>query len=162
MNGIDVLFLVLLVPFIIRGIKLGFVVQAAAIIAIVAGTWIAFRFSGLLAQWIGRVWEVSEMTLHIVAFVIILLAAVLVFNLIGRAIEKIVRFALLGWLDKILGAVMGAVKVFLVLGILILLFHPMNLKYHWIDQSVLDGSALYTPIKDAAYVIFPYFKELLA
>ena len=102
------------------------------------------------------------MTLHIVAFVIILLAAVLVFNLIGRAIEKIVRFALLGWLDKILGAVMGAVKVFLILGILILLFHPMNLKYHWIDQSVLDGSALYTPIKDAAYVIFPYFKELLA
>lgn len=162
MSVIDVVILIIFIPFIIRGIKLGFVVQAAAVVALIAGVWLAFRFSSMLGGWLAPLINASPKALQTIAFVIILILAILVFHLIGKGLEKVVHLALLGWLDKLLGGIFAAVKVVLVLGILIMLFNTLNTKYGWVDAATLGESFLYEPLKDAAYTIFPYFKELLA
>ena len=162
MSIIDVVFLIIFIPFVIRGIKLGFVVQAAAVVALIVGAWLAFRFSGLVAGWLAPLVHASENVLQTASFVIILILAILVFHLVGKGLEKVVNLALLGWLDKVLGGIFAAIKVILVLGILIMLFNTLNTKYNWVDAATLGESFLYEPLKDAAYAVFPYFKELLA
>lgn len=161
MSVIDVVILIFFIPFIIRGIKLGFVVQAAAVVALIVGAWLAFHFSGLVAGWLAPLVHASEKVLQTIAFVVILILAIVVFHIIGKGLEKVVHLALLGWLDKLLGGIFAAIKVILVLGLLIMLFNTLNSKYGWVDAQTLASSFLYEPLKDAAYAIFPYFKELL-
>ena len=163
MNLIDVIILIIFVPFVVRGIKLGFVVQAAAVVALVAGCWLAFHFAGLVSGWIAPVISgASPKALHTVAFVIILILAILTLHVIGKALQKVVQLALLGWLDRLLGGIFAAIKVILILGIFILLFSDLNHNYGWVDNNTLDGSLFYKPLKDLAYTIFPYFKGLFA
>lgn len=162
MSLIDIAILLIFIPFIIGGIKNGFMVQATSLVALVAGAWLAFRFSSLLASLIGPWLHVSEKVLNIGAFAIIMIASILLFALLGRGLKAIVNLALLGWLDKTLGAVLALVKVALILGILIILFSHLNAKFGWVEKEVLDSSLLYNPLKSLAYTVFPYFKELLA
>lgn len=163
MNLIDVIILIIFVPFVVRGIKLGFVVQAAAVVALVAGCWLAFRFSELLAGWLAPVISgASPKALQTVAFVIILILAILTLHVIGKAIQKVVQLALLGWLDRLLGGIFAAIKVILILSIFVLLFSDLNHTYGWVDNKTLDGSLFYKPLKDLAYAIFPYFKGIFA
>ena len=162
MSVIDIVILIIFIPFIIRGIKLGFVVQAAAVAALIAGAWLAFHFSGLVAGWIAPAVHASEKVLQTIAFIIILILAIVLFHVIGKGLEKVVHLALLGWLDKLLGGIFAAIKVVLVLGLAIMLFNTLNTKYGWVDSQTLGASLLYEPLKDAAYAIFPYFKDLLA
>lgn len=161
MSIIDIIILIIFIPFIIRGIRLGFIAQAAAVAALVAGVWLAFRFSALLAGWIAPAVDASPKALQTAAFVIILAVAIVLFHFIGKALQKVVHLALLGWLDKLLGAIFAAIKVILVLGIAVMLFNTLNTKYGWVDAQALGRSLLYEPLKDAAYAIFPYFRELL-
>lgn len=161
MNVLDVIIIIIFIPFIFKGIKEGFMVQAAAIAALIVGSWLAFRFAGLIGNAIAPVVKASPEILHAVGFALILIAAILVFHLIGQGLRKIVKLALLGWLDKLLGGIFSAIKVVLVLGLLIMLFNTLNTKYEWVSAKDLGSSVLYEPLKDVAFSVFPYFKELL-
>ena len=68
---------------------------------------------------------------------------------------------MLGWLDWILGVVFALLKAGLFIGICIVLFDTLNAKFEFVDNAVLDESVLYSPIRDIAYTVFPYLKELL-
>ena len=161
MNVLDIIIIVIFIPFIFKGIKQGFMVQAAAIAALIVGSWLAFRFAGLIGNAIASLVKASPEVMHAIGFALILIAAILVFHLIGQGLKKIVKLALLGWLDKLLGAVFAVIKVVLVLGLLVMLFNTLNTKYGWVSPKDLGASLLYEPLKDVAYSVFPYFKELL-
>ena len=99
--------------------------------------------------------------MHVIAFTVIMIAAVLIFRLIGKGVEAVVKLVLLGWLNKLLGVVFAVLKTGLILGILIILFNTVNAQFGIVKEETLSSSVLYTPLKDAAYSVFPYFKELL-
>ena len=54
MNIIDIIILCCLVPAVIRGISKGFVNQAYSLVALIAGVWLSFKFSGALGDWLVR------------------------------------------------------------------------------------------------------------
>ena len=49
----------------------------------------------------------------------------------------------------------------IILGVLIVLFHALNMKVHVVKPAVLDGSFIYTGLKDLTCQVFPFFKKLL-
>ncbi len=92
---------------------------------------------------------------------LLLIVAVLFFRLIGKGVETIVKLVLLGWLNKLLGVVFAILKVGLILGLIIIVFNTINAQVGIVKEEVLSSSVLYEPLKNAAYSVFPYFKELL-
>ncbi len=161
MNIIDIIILVCFVPAIVQGISKGFISQAVSLAAIIIGVWLAFHFSEAVGNFLSGYIEVSGAWLRAISFAVILLAAVLVLNLIGKALAKIVKFAMLGWLDKLLGIVISVVKVFLVIGLIVIVFDALNSKFGFVPQQTVDGSVLYKPLKDAVDVVFPYLKGII-
>ena len=61
----------------------------------------------------------------------------------------------------VLGLVFALIKTAIIVGVLIVLFHALNLKVHLVKPAVLDGSFLYTGLKDLTCQVFPFFKKLL-
>jgi len=161
MSTPDILIILCFVPFLIQGLTKGFIVQVMSVISVFAGVWLSFRFSDLVCGYIQPYLEVSERVLHVVAFVLIMAAAIGVFYLIGRILHGLVKVVLLGWLDRLLGIALSAVLGTMVIGVGIMLFNTLNTSFGFVSEETLAQSVLYGPLKEIAYTVFPYFKELL-
>lgn len=162
MNVLDIILLVCLVPAAIEGFRKGLVSQVVSLLSIFLGAWLSFRFSGLVSTWImPYLADASPALVQVIAFILIMLVAAAVLYLIGKAIKSLLKVVLLGGVDKLLGTVLALVKAGLVIGLLIILFNTVNTKFGLVKPEVLESSVLYGPIKDIAYAVFPYFKELL-
>ena len=86
--------------------------------------------------------------------VVILLIALFVGKFITAAVEK----ASLGWLNKVLGLVFSIAVSALIIGLLIIMFDTVNLKFGLVKGPVLQDSLLYGALKDFGNFAFPYLK----
>ncbi|MFA5713784.1 MAG: CvpA family protein [Bacteroidales bacterium] len=159
-NAIDLIILVFLLPGFIGGLIKGFTKQAAALLALVIGVWVAIYFSEALAS-LFKLWFKSEgVLIEIVAFGVLFIATLFGINLAGKIIARLLQIALLGWLDKILGLLFGVVKYGLILSIIIFLLTSLDNIYPFIPQEIVKSSLFYPIIKDFAPSLFSYFKNI--
>ena len=159
MATLDIILLCCFIPGIIRGISKGFLEQALALVGIVLSVWAAFRFSSLVCAWLKPYVELSETTLNVVSFALILVAVSLLVFLVAKLLTKVAELAMLGWLDKTLGLVFALAVNALVIGVFIVLFDTINTKFSLVKPEVLDGSIVYTTLRDLSYLVFPYLKS---
>ena len=159
MATLDIILLCCFIPGIIRGISKGFLEQALALAGIVLSVWAAFRFSSLVCAWLKPYVELSETTLNVVSFALILVAVSLLVFLVAKLLTKVAELAMLGWLDKTLGLVLALAVNALVIGVFIVLFDTINTKFSLVKPEVLDGSIVYTTLRDLSYLVFPYLKS---
>ena len=161
MNILDIILLICFVPAIIQGLRKGFIAQAISIISIVVGIWASARFANIVTAWIGQYITASEQVLKLVAFALILIAVFLVLAALGKMLEGVFRLVMLGWLNKLLGVVFALLKTVLIVGLLIIAFTSVNDTFKFVQESVLNESVLYPPLKKLAFEVFPYLKEIL-
>ena len=161
MNILDAIILIALIPAIIQGLRKGFISQAISIISIVAGIWASARFANIVTEWISQYITASEQILKIIAFALILVIVFIVLGLLGRLLESILKIVMLGWINKLLGLLFSLLKAVLIIGLIILAFSSLNSSIGLVKPEVIEGSALYEPVKDIAEAIFPYIKNML-
>ena len=162
MNVLDIILLVCLVPAVFQGFRKGLIDQLVSLLSVILGVWLSFRCSDLVSAWIlPYLGEVSPAVVQIIAFAVIMLAVAAGLYLVGKGLKAVLKFVLLGWVDKLFGMVFSLLKAGLVIGLLIILFSTVNDKLQLVKPEVLDASVLYGPIKEIAYAVFPFFKELL-
>ena len=158
MATLDIILLLCFLPGIIRGISKGFLEQALALAGIVLSVWAAFRFSGLVCTWLKPYVSFSETTLNVASFALILVVMSLLVFLVAKLLTKVAELAMLGWLDKTLGLVIALAVNALVIGVFIILFDTINTKFGLVKPEVLDGSIVYSSLRDLSYLVFPYLK----
>ena len=160
MATLDIILLICFLPGIIRGLSKGFVEQALALAGVILSVWAAFRFSSLVSAWLKPYLEISETVLSVVSFALILIVTSLLVVLAAKLLTKVLELAMLGWVDKTLGLVFALAVNALVIGVFIVLFDTLNTKFGLVKPETLDGSIVYTSLKDLSYLVFPYLKEL--
>jgi uncharacterized membrane protein required for colicin V production len=106
---LDVVVLVLLLCFVIRGILRGTVAQVFAFFGLVLGIWAGAQ----LSHWIGDHWRDARpvfvfMLLRWIVAGLGGLAVATLFGWWGELVAKAVHEGPLGWLDRTLGGVLGA------------------------------------------------------
>lgn len=155
MSGIDIVLLVLILLGLWRGFKNGFFVEVASIIALVAGVFGAIHFSYYAASLLKDHTNWEENTINITAFIITFIIIVMAIALAGKALTKLANFAFLGLINKILGALFGALKVALILSVILIIFEKLNKQIPFIETSDLEASVLYAPVKSLTPKILP-------
>lgn len=160
MATLDIILLVCFLPGIIRGLSKGFLEQALALVGVVISVWAAFHFSNPVSAFLKPYLSVSETVLSVISFALILVVVALAAVLLGKLLTKLLELAMLGWLDKTLGLVLALAVNALVIGVFIILFDTLNTKFGFVKPETLDGSIVYTGLKDLSYLVFPYLKEL--
>ena len=158
MATLDIILLICFLPGIIRGLSKGFLEQALSLGGIFLSVWAAFKFSTLVCGWLKPYLSLSETTLSVVAFALILVAVCLAVLIVAKLLTKVLEMSMLGWLDKVLGLAFALVVNALLLGVFIILFDTLNLKFGFVKPEVLDASIVYTTLRDFSYLVFPYLK----
>ncbi len=109
MNTFDIVIAVLIAFFIIRGVFRGFVKEFFSIVGVFVGFLGAMRYYERLAALItGEI--INPAYLPIVAFLVIFAVVYFIISVSGVIIKYLLKITLLGWVDRILGAISGGLK----------------------------------------------------
>ena len=66
MNILDIVLLVCLIPALIQGLRKGFIAQVVAIISLVLGGWLAYKFSAVVTEWLAQWLDITGQALNII------------------------------------------------------------------------------------------------
>lgn len=146
MIGLDWIILAVLGIGFIVGFIRGIIRQAFSlgglILGIICGTLLYKPFAGLLLN----VFNMSDKTAGIVAFVVILLVVPIICGLLGKMLSKLVHAADLGFVDCLIGAFFGMFKYILVMGLVIKLLDITGIMGNIVSESDREESKLYAPV----------------
>lgn len=155
MNIIDILLGALLLFGLVRGLMKGLFVEVASLLALIAGIYGAIYFSDFVAEFLIERVDWGEKAINLTAFAITFVIIVIAISLAGKALTKLADFAALGFLNKLLGAVFGVLKIGLILSVVLLIFSKMNRDIPFLEDEELKDSVLYEPVKSLAPMLFP-------
>ncbi|MBR4775807.1 MAG: CvpA family protein [Bacteroidales bacterium] len=162
MNALDIILLILLIPGAVRGIRKGFLEQVISIAGLFLSAYIAYHFSNFVCTWLEQYIPISETLLHVIGFVLVLAGLLILVIMVAKILTKAIEMASLGWINHALGFVFSLVASTLVLSLIAILFDTVNTKFELVQNTLLDQSALYKPLLDLGYTVFPYLKALVA
>ena len=151
MNALDLVFLVILVLAGYRGYQTGFLISLISILAFVIATISAFALLHwgvqVLDEWIVGFSEV----LPYLAFILIFAGVVILINIIGKILKKVIDLTLLGSFDNVGGGIIGVLKWVFGLSLLIWLVDYLGLT---VPEDWLQGSVMYAKLEPVAPFIF--------
>lgn len=149
MNGFDVAIIVVLGYCVIRGIFRGFIKEVAAIAAILAAFYAAYLYQDEAAAFLTQ-WFRDAGYLQIAAFALVFFGVFFTVTLVGVLVRMLVSAASLGVVDRMLGAVFGAVKAVLLVTlvyVLLVTFTPAG------GKAFLGDSKLAPPVVEAGRLV---------
>ncbi len=158
----DFIILVIIVASAIYGAFKGIISQIVSIISLFLGVWCSFRFSNLIASYIKGLFEIGETAVYIVSFIAILVIVIILGNFLGKGIEKIVQFSMLGWLNRLLGVLFCAIKSVVILSIIVYVINYINKTWNLIPDSIFSDSYFYPHLTNLSEKIFPYMQNLVS
>ena len=106
--ALDVIGIILIILFFIRGYMKGFILAAFSVLAILLGILCALKLSQSFAAWMLAKGYVSSGWVQVVSYVLLFILVVLVVRMVGKLIEKAVEAVLLGFVNRVIGATLYA------------------------------------------------------
>lgn len=104
MSWVDIVIIIGAIIGAVAGYRQGLVMAVFSFLGMIVGVAIAGAASDALA---GRLSSSGSLWASIVAFAIILVAVLVIFNILGRVVKGALKLIMLGWLDTIGGAFLG-------------------------------------------------------
>lgn len=155
MNYIDILLCIPLVWGLYKGFTKGLVIEAATLVAFSLGVWGGITFSDYIAQKITENFDWHSPYLPIISFALTFLIIIAFVFLIAKMIQKMVDGVALSAVNKIGGAVFGALKFALMMSVVIFMIDAVEESYPMISFKTKEGSLLYRPVGKIAPTLIP-------
>jgi membrane protein required for colicin V production len=155
MNIIDIIIACLLLFGLVIGYRKGLFVELTSLVGLVLGVYGAIHFSYFLSNFLVSKVSWDPSLIQVIAFAGTFIIIVIALVLLGKALTTIAETIMLGFFNKILGAVFGALKYALILSVVLIIFSEFNKTFKFMDKSKTSNSVLYEPVKNLAPYIFP-------
>ncbi|MAJ45303.1 MAG: hypothetical protein CMF96_11255 [Candidatus Marinimicrobia bacterium] len=142
LNPVDIVIGLIWIYFLFTGIKSGFILQLAQIISIVVGYICANTFH-LHAYELLSPYIENPTARNVLAYISIFLIIVILVQIIAKIINQLFKLVLLGWLNKILGLLLGGLKGLFITSLIIFTLEAfpetLDLRAKLKKESILYG-----------------------
>jgi membrane protein required for colicin V production len=155
MNYIDIILCIPIIWGLYKGFTKGLIIEAASMIAFGLGVWGGIRFSDFVAHKINLWLDWQSKYLPVVSFAITFLAIVILVYFIAKLIQRMVEGMALGAINKIGGAIFGALKFALAMSVVIFMIDALEESYPIISFKTKEESLLYKPVGKIAPILIP-------
>ena len=160
MHVIDIIILVLIGIGVIQGLMKGSIKQLAQIVGFVAGLLLARGLFSTVAEQLAPALGTSITIAQILSFILIWVAVPIGCSLIASVLTKALDVVNLGWLNRLAGAMLGAVKVMLLVGLGIYVLAYIDPKSEMVSKTTKNESVLYTPMKGFVNQCLPVVQDV--
>ncbi len=152
MNTLDIVLVGLMLWGAISGYQKGFLFMLFALLALVAGAVAGILFTHEVAATLQSHLAVNERYMPYVAFLLIFAVTLLTVRTIGALTRWALHKTFLGGPDKLLGAVLGALKTACWAGLFLWLLHmALPATPRWMEESVI-----YTALTNWYALVLPF------
>ena len=135
----DIIILIIISFFTFNGFKNGFIKEALRIVGMTSGFLVAHNFYNKLIPYL-EVYIINTSLLSITSYLTIFLITLISVNILGIFLQKFFELILLGWLNRLLGTLLGLIKGVVIVSILIFILEIAPLE---IRQKLQRDSELY-------------------
>jgi membrane protein required for colicin V production len=156
MNWLDIIIFCILGLLVINGIRKGFILSLATLVALVLGIWASIHFSGTIGNFLIKTFHASGNWLTILSYGLTFLLVVIGVILIAKLLEKVVKTVGLGIPNRIIGGLFGLVKGLLGVTVLLFIIVHFDPKEKLITRKTKDTSVCYPYIEK----VFPYYSMI--
>ena len=159
---IDIIFAILFILAIIKGLRRGFIIAVFSIIGYVIGLAAALKLSALVAVYLQKNIVVAGKWLPFISFVLVFIVVVMLVNWGGKLVEKIFKLALLGWVNRLGGALVYVLLYSIIFSVFLFYAEKLNLFNKQSIQQSITYSFLrpWSPAIIGGFGYFiPWFKE---
>ncbi|MEO6405300.1 MAG: CvpA family protein [Ferruginibacter sp.] len=160
---IDAVFFLLLVLAVFKGFRKGLIVALFSFLAFIAGLAAALKLSTIVAGKLSSQTGSSARWLPVLSFILVFIVVALLVSLAGRLIQKTFETAMLGWANRIAGAVFYLLLYSIFYSIF--LFYAVQLRL--ISDNTIKASLTYIYLQPLAPFIMnklgdiiPFFKNM--
>jgi len=105
MNWLDIVIIIIVIASLVGGVKNGLIKSILSLVGVIVGVVLAGNYYLLLAEMLSFI--PHEGAAKIAAFAIILVLVMVVFGIIAQLLTKLVSALLLGWVNRLGGAIAG-------------------------------------------------------
>ena len=160
MEVIDIIILILIGVGVIQGLMKGSMKELASVVGFVAGLLLARALFGTVAEQLAPALGTSITIAQILSFILIWVAVPIGCSLVASVLTKALEVVHLGWLNRLAGAMLGAVKMMLLVGIGIYVLEYIDPKSEMVSKTTKKASVLYTPMKELVDQCLPVVKDM--
>jgi membrane protein required for colicin V production len=152
----DLIFLIAVIISVISGFIKGFVRQLLGLAGIFAGTYCAYKLSWKLTEWWNGHFDVDIEATKVVMFIILASIIYLLVLWFAVLLDRLLKMAMLGWINRLLGMIFGALKIVIIFSALAYAIHYMKLAGMNIN---INNSITYDFLVAIADSIFFFFES---
>src|SRR5690606_29426927 len=153
--GIDVVLAIILIIAVFQGFKKGFILELASLVGIVAGVYGAIHLSHFTATYLSRFFCWNEQTVNLASFAVTFILIIGAVHFLAKGLTKMIDFAMLGIVNKLLGSLFGFLKTAFILSVIFMFFNTVDQTISFLGEETKEESVLYTPISSIAPFILP-------
>lgn len=157
MNLLDIFFIIIIILGAVKGYLKGFIVEIFSFLAFFVGLFIAIELTVPIANYFFSGSDFFQL-LTVGVFLFLFFIAIVVINIMARAMKKAVDLTFLGILDNVLGAVAAVFKWAFILSVVFWVFDSIGLR---LPSAYTEDSIIYPYIQNIGPGIFQWLSEML-
>ncbi len=140
---IDVIFTVLMLMALFKGITKGLIVALFSLLAFFVGLAAALKLSAVVAVRLSNHTNITAFWLPIISFALVFLLVAFLVRLGAGWVQKTIELVWLGWLNRLLGVIFYMILYIIIFSILLFYATQINL----IKEDTINASKTYTFIE---------------
>ncbi len=156
MNYLDIIIAIILLLFGVKGFRKGLIIEVVTLLAFAVGIYGAMHFSDFTAEHLKEFMEINPKYLNTTAFVLTFILLVILVNIIGRMVTKLIQAMNLGFFNKLGGALFGMAKGVLLCSIMVMVLNNFQL-IGIVKSEVREQSKLYPYIEETVPYVYRGF-----
>lgn len=164
MSILDIILLGIILFGAYKGYRKGFLLEVISIIAFFLAIVGGFKLLHLGVQFLDDHFQISGELLPYISFILIFIVIILLVNLLGKALKKIIDLTLLGSIDNLAGALLSMLKWAFGVSVILWLSNSFGIDppEKWTVNSVLYPHVLrFAPLMVEYFsVIMPFAQDL--
>ena len=141
----DIIIALILGYFTFNGLRHGFIEEMARLISLMGGFILASKFHQQLLPILEPYFNEASIKVT-VAYLLVFISSAVTITIIAKFLQKFIELVLLGWLNRVLGLLLGMLKGFLIVSLLIFIVQAIPIKLdenHTIRQKLENDSVMY-------------------
>lgn len=159
MNYLDLIIILVVGFFVIKGLRRGFFQEILGLLGLVVALIVATKYTSNAAIWIDKFLDLPPVLVTLLGFLLIFFAIVFGVQLITHVLQRIARYSFLGWLEKLAGGIVGFLKGATIVSLLILFLFMIPFAKNLIPGRA--DSKLFYPAKNFAPKMFNLLIEVM-
>ena len=160
MNYFDIIIIIPLLWGAYKGFKKGLIIEAASLVALFLGVWGGVKFSSISANYLSKMFDVSEKIMPLISFSITFILIVITVYALAKMLQKVIKMVALGLINKVAGAAFAVLKFALIISVVLTLVNNVNSEIGFIEPEMENSSLLYKPISSLAPSVIPGLQNI--